>query len=443
VRIVTLGCAKNAVDSEVIEGLLLGAGFRVVGGRRADAVVINTCGFIREAKEESIGEILSWAREKAEGRIGRLVVAGCLAGRYREELPRLLPEVDVFVGPGGIPDLPRLLAGPPGVSLAKPAEAACLPEEIYASRTGRPAGPAAYLKILEGCEHRCAYCTIPSIRGPLRSRDPEALLAEARRLVRRGAREINLVGQDIGSYGLDRGRRGALVPLVRSLCALPGVRRVRLLYVHPSRIDTPLVDLLAEGGKVCRYLDVPVQHADPEILRRMGRPYGPHEIAELVARLRERVPGIFLRTSVIAGFPGETDGRFERLRAFLKEVRWDYAGVFAYSREEGTRAFGMRPQVPQRVREERAGLLREEQARITAERLAGLAGRALDVLVEEVPVRGRAVGRHEGQAPEVDGVVLLSGRPGPPGRIVRAVVRGVRGVDLLADAPGGDGGAAR
>lgn len=416
-----------------MEGLLGEAGFCLAPSGRADVGIVNTCGFIRDAKEESIGEILAMARDKARGLVGRLVVAGCLAKRYRQVLPDLLPEVDLFVGPGDIADLPRLArrmleGAAPRVCVAGGA----LPDGAYQSRAARPRGPSAYLKILEGCRRNCAYCTIPAIRGPLKSRDPQGLVEEARALVRRGAREIVLVGQDITSFGLDRGEKGALPRLVRKICALRGLRWVRLLYLHPAGIADELVDLVASEEKVCRYLDIPIQHADPQILRRMGRGYGPEEVAALLCRLRERVPGIFLRTSIIAGLPGETERRFERLLAFLRAARWDYVGAFAYSREEGTPAYAMRPQVPEPVRQMRAGLIREEQARILAERHAAMAGKVIEVLVENVLPGGRAAGRHEGQAPEADGQVLLSDCGAAPGRFVPARVTGSRGFDLLA-----------
>ena len=433
VRILTLGCAKNSVDAEVMAGLLADAGYEVVPRGRADVGVVNTCGFIRDAKEESVAEILAMAREKARGRIRRLVVAGCLAGRYRADLPAALPEVDLFLGPGDIPAMPDLI----GKMLAGSAERAfagapaALPDGAYRRRVRENAGPSAYLKVLEGCDHRCAYCTIPSIRGPLASRDGDSLLDEARSLVENGAREINLVGQDITSFGTDRGAAG-LAPLVRRICAIPEVRWVRLLYLYPTGIDDALVDLLATEPKVCRYLDIPVQHADPDILRRMGRRYGPAGVAELIARLRERVPGIFLRTSLIVGFPGETARSFDRLLRFVHEARWDYLGVFPYSREEGTPAYAMRPQVSEAVKRDRARKVQDAQADILAARNAAMAGQEFDVLVEEVPARGRARGRHAGQAPEVDGSVLLSGYRGPAGRFVRARVTGSRDWDLLA-----------
>ncbi len=432
-RILTLGCAKNTVDSEVMTGLLAEGGCRVVSTGRTDVAIVNTCGFIREAKEESIGEILSLGRDKEKGKIGRIVVAGCMATRYRDDLPKLLPEVDLFVGPGDIPALPglirKLAAGDaPRTCIAGKA----LDEGAYRHRVPAEGSVSAFLKILEGCDNSCSYCTIPGIRGPLSSRERASILAEARMLVRRGAREINLIGQDITSYGADRGEKGALAPLVREICTLPGVRWVRLLYLYPGRIDETLIELLSTERKICPYLDIPVQHIDAEVLARMGRRYTPEDVRGLVARLRERIPGIFLRTSVIAGFPGETASAFDRLLRFVHETRWDYLGVFPYSREEGTPAWSMRPQVPEAVKRERARKIQDAQADILAARNASMVGREIEVLVEKTLSRGRATGRHRGQAPEVDGGVSLSGYRGAPGRFCRARVTGAREWDLSA-----------
>jgi ribosomal protein S12 methylthiotransferase len=442
VRIHTLGCGKNAVDSEVMAGVLADEGFSLVPSGRADVAILNTCGFIRAAKEESIGEILSLAREKKRGRVRRLVVAGCMTRRYREELPDLLPEVDLFLGPGDIPDLPGLLRKMLGegeaaatVPRTRVGEGA-LPDAAYGRRVPDTSAGSAFLKILEGCDNRCAYCSIPAIRGPLRSRDRDSLLAETRMLVRRGAREINLIGQDITAYGSDRGEKEGLVSLVRALCAVPGVRWIRLLYLYPGRVGDGIADLLLSEEKVCRYLDVPVQHIDPGILRAMGRRYGPPEVYGMLERLRARVPGIYLRTSLIVGFPGETRAAFDRLLRFVHEARWDYLGVFPYSREEGTRAHGMASQVAERVKEERARRVRDAQADILSARNAAMKGQTVEVLVERTAGRGRATGRHRGQAPEVDGSVLLSGFHGKPGEILRARVTGAREWDLRATCAG-------
>jgi ribosomal protein S12 methylthiotransferase len=432
IRILTLGCAKNSVDAEVLSGLLEEEGFRIVARGRADVGIVNTCGFIRDAKEESIEGILALGRLKEAGTICRLVVAGCLAARYRDELPAALPEVDLFVGPGDIPAIPGLIR-----DLMEGSAPRCrvggeaLPDDAYLHRRG-DGRPSAYLKVLEGCDHRCAYCTIPEIRGPLRSRDRDTLLAEARMLVRGGAREICLVGQDITSYGADRGEKGGLARLVRDLCRIRGLRWLRLLYLYPGRLDEELIELVADEEKICKYLDIPVQHIDAGVLRRMGRRYGPDEVVSLLHRLRARIPGIYLRTSLIVGFPGETAAAFRRLLRFVAEARWDFLGVFAYSREEGTPAYSMASQVPERVKAERARQVRDAQADILAARNRALVGEQIEVLVEAAPARGRAVGRHRGQAPDVDGTVILSGYRGPPSGLCRARVTGACEWDLLA-----------
>lgn len=433
VRILSLGCAKNSVDAEILAGMLVKNGCRIVPGGRADVGIVNTCGFIREAKEESIEEILAMGRLKERGTIRRLVVAGCLAKRYREELADALPEVDLFVGPGEIPAVPGLVRGLfSGESPPARMEGNALPDEAYRHRLGSTATGSAWLKILEGCDHRCAYCAIPEIRGPLKSRDPGSLLDEARMLVRSGAREICLIGQDITSYGADRGEKGGLDRLVRDLCRIRGLEWIRLLYLYPSRIDDALIDRIAGEEKVCKYLDIPIQHIDAGILERMGRRYGPETVGSLIHRLRDRIPGIILRTSLIVGFPGETAGAFDRLLRFVRDVRLDYTGVFAYSREEGTPAFSFPSQVPERVKRDRVRQVREAQAEILAARNRSMKGAEIGVLIEETAGKGRAVGRHRGQAPEVDGNVILSGYRGVAARICKARVTGSRECDLLA-----------
>jgi ribosomal protein S12 methylthiotransferase len=419
-------------------GILREEGFEVVAKGEADVAIVNTCGFVKEAKEESIGEVLSLAALKGKGRIGKLVVAGCLPRRYREELPRLLPEADLFVGPADIPSLPAMLREllETGVRRAEAGEGA-IPDRAYLSRALPGGAVSAFLKILEGCDNRCSYCAIPLIRGPLKSRDGDSLLEETRRLARAGAREICLVGQDITAWGADRGERGGLPALVRRICRVRGVKWVRLLYLYPSSVDDGILDLLASEPKVVPYLDIPVQHADPGILSRMGRRYGPEELLSLVARARERVPGVFLRTSLIVGFPGETAAAFDRLLRFVHEAGFDFLGVFPYSREEGTAAWSFTPRVGEKVKMERMRLVQEAQADILAARNRKLVGSRVEVLVEERPSRGPAVGRHRGQAPEVDGSVLLSGFRGEPGEVVEAVVTEAREWDLAARADGG------
>jgi len=437
VRIHTLGCGKNAVDSEVMAGLLAKNGFDLVSGGRADVAVLNTCGFVTDAKEESIEGVLALAGEKRRGRIRRLVMAGCLARRYQEELPGLLPEVDLFIGPGDIPSLPALLSG----MLAEDGKSqtvasrcivgdGALPDDAYSYRQSTAASGSAFLKILEGCDNRCSYCAIPMIRGPLRSRGRDSLMAEARKLVREGAKEINLIGQDLTAYGADRAEKGALPSLVRDICAIRGVRWVRLLYLYPSRIDDEIIDLLRSEEKVCPYLDIPVQHIDSAILASMGRKYGPSDVYRLLDRLRTALPGVFLRTSLIAGFPGETSRAFDRLLRFVHETKWDYLGVFPYSREEGTPAYAMPRQVLKETASRRAQMIRDAQADILAARNVSMKGETVEVLVEKTFSGGRAHGRHRGQAPEVDGSVRLTGFAGKPGVICRARVTGAKEWDL-------------
>ena len=443
VRIHTLGCDKNAVDSEVMAGLLAKSGFGLVAGGRADIAVLNTCGFVTAAKEESIEEILLLAGEKRRGRIRKLVMAGCLARRYKEELPSLFPEVDLFIGPGDIPSLPAVLSGMlagerhPRLSASRcVVGAGALPDDAYRHRLPVAASAVssgfAFLKILEGCDNRCSYCAIPAIRGPLRSRGRDSLLAEARELVRRGAKEINLVGQDLTAYGADRAEKGALPSLVRDLCAIRGLRWVRLLYLYPSRVDDAIIDLLRSEEKVCPYLDIPVQHIDRGVLAAMGRKYGPSDVYRMLDRLRAAAPGVFLRTSLITGFPGETTRAFDRLLGFVHETRWDYLGVFEYSREEGTPAALAPRQVAKTTALKRARMIRDAQADILAARNASMKGETVQVLVEKVFANGGAQGRHRGQAPDVDGAVRLTGFDGEPGVIRRATVTGAREWDLRA-----------
>ena len=440
VRIHTLGCDKNAVDSEVMAGLLAKSGFGLVAGGRADVAVLNTCGFVTAAKEESIEEILALAREKQRGRIRILVMAGCLARRYREELPGLFPEVDLFIGPGDIPSLPAALSGmlafdrrPRLSGLRCLVGEGALPDDAYSRRLPVASSPGcAFLKILEGCDNRCSYCAIPLIRGPLRSRGRDSLLAEARGLVRRGAKEINLVGQDVTAYGADRAEKGALPSLVRDLCAIRGLRWIRLLYLYPSRVDYAIIDLLRSEEKVCRYLDIPVQHIDPGVLASMGRKYSPSDVYRMLDRLRAAAPGVFLRTSLITGFPGETTRAFDRLLGFVHEARWDYLGVFPYSREEGTPAALMPRQVAKASASMRAQMIRDAQADILAARNASMKGETVEVLVEKTFRSGGARGRHRGQAPDVDGAVRLAGFSGEPGVICRARVTGAKEWDIRA-----------
>ncbi|MDW7712149.1 MAG: 30S ribosomal protein S12 methylthiotransferase RimO, partial [Deferrisomatales bacterium] len=399
VGLVSLGCAKNRVDAEHLLGGLLARGFTLVEDPAgAEVVVVNTCGFLREAVEESIEEILEAARLKETGACRVLVVAGCLPKRY-PELARELPEVDHFFTPDDLPRIPGLLGGAPapqGEEEAPPRVLTQLPH-------------SAYLKVAEGCSNRCTYCTIPSIRGDFRSLSQAPLVAEARVLAEQGVVELNLVAQDVTSYGRDRGDPSALAGLLDALEGVEGLRWLRLLYGYPGPLPSGIEDRLRAGGKLVPYLDLPIQHIHPRVLRAMGRRTTAAEVEEALLGLLERVPGLVLRTTAIVGFPGETDAEFQALTDFVGRVRFHHLGAFAYSPEEGTPAERLRPRVPKRVVRERLDRLLELQAEVSAARNRELLDRELEVLVEGVDEEGRVVGRTYGQAPEVDGITLLRG----------------------------------
>jgi ribosomal protein S12 methylthiotransferase len=381
-------------------GGLTAQGFRLVDDpAQAEVVIVNTCGFIREAVEESIEEILEAARFKEQGACQVLVVAGCLPKRY-PQIAAELPEVDHFFTPEQIPSVPRALGAVDG------------------SRTGEDQGPrrlltrlphSAYLKIADGCSNRCTYCTIPSIRGEFRSLPEGTLLAEARSLVEQGTVELNLVAQDTTSYGLDRGDPPALARLLEGLEKLAGLRWLRLLYAYPRPFPPGVADLLAREGKVLPYLDIPIQHIHPRVLHAMGRKTSAAEVAATIQELRDGIPDLVLRTTVIVGFPGETDAEFETLLDFIRETRFHHLGAFAYSPEEGTPAAAIGGRVPDGVIEERLQHLLEAQAEVSAARNRAFLGRELDVLVEGFDEEGDVAGRTYGQAPEVDGYTKLFG----------------------------------
>ncbi len=438
VSLVNLGCPKNQVDAEVMLGQLAAAGYQIEDApERADLVVVNTCSFIQEAKEESIRNVLEAAELKRTGRCQAVVVSGCLAQRYGQELPALLPEVDAFVGTGEFPRIAEIASA----TLRRSA-----PERTWV--TGHTAlvsaelprrlltpGHIAYLKISEGCDHACAFCAIPGIRGRMQSRTREDLLAEARRLAESGVRELVLISQDTTDYGRDLGEGHGLVRLLRALLEIPSLRWIRLHYLYPSRIAPELIGLLASEPRLCRYLDMPLQHCDGAVLKAMRRGGDERSLRRLLDRIRRAVPGITIRTSFITGFPGETPAQFSHLLKFVEEMRFDRVGVFCYSDEEGTPAFGLGPKVCRRVAEARRARLMAAQARIAEEKGQALLGTVQDVMLDgpamEFP--GVQCGRTAAHAPEVDGTVYLRGPIQPPGTLVCARVREAYEHDLAAD----------
>lgn len=424
VHFLTLGCPKNEVDSDRMAASLAGSFDVVADLDDADVAVVNTCSFIREATEESIGVVLELTGEWKGARPGRaVVVAGCMPARYGDELAESMPEVDAFVPVADEENLARVVAGITGATLTAPAGDA-------PARTAP--GPSAYLQVSDGCHRRCTFCTIPDIRGDYRSRTAAEVLAEARLLVVGGAKELVLVGQDISAWGRDLDGTPSLASLVRELAHVEGLRWLRLMYVQPDGITPELLDVIASEPVVCRYLDMPLQHASRRVLRRMARTGDAAEFLRLIGVVRDLVPGVFLRTTLIAGFPGETREDVKRLEDFLLDAELDYMGVFAYSPEEGTPAVAMEGQVPARTRHARAQRLRDLADTIAVPKVASLVGSTLEVLVEGVDEDGVTVGRHRGQAPEIDGLVLLD-RAVEPGEIVQVEITDALGYDLLGE----------
>lgn len=423
VAFVTLGCPKNEVDSDRMAASLTASFDLVANIDDADLVVVNTCAFIREATEESISVILDVAGEwKSESATRRLVVTGCMPSRYGEDLVDSMPEVDAFVPVSDELELVRVLC-----------RLSALPEPGAPAPASRlKPGPSAYLQVADGCHRACTYCTIPSIRGPYRSRTARDIIAEAASLVAGGARELILIGQDISSWGHDLPDEPTLADLVRKLSAVEGLAWLRLMYVQPDEITPDLLEAMAASPVVCRYLDMPLQHASREVLRRMGRRGDAPEYLRLIGTVRDLLPGVALRTTLIAGFPGESREDSKKLLDFVRDARIDYVGIFPYSPEEGTPAAVMPDQVPARTRVARAQRLRDTADEIGVERVAAHVGSTLEVLIEGVDEEGQTFGRHRGQAPEIDGLVFVD-RPCETGEMVLARIVDSLGYDLIAE----------
>jgi ribosomal protein S12 methylthiotransferase len=424
---VSLGCPKNLVDTEIMLGRLTQAGWQVIDQpAAADLLLVNTCAFIEPASKEAVDTILSLARLKADYPDKRLVVAGCLVQRFGPELVKELPEVDLFVGVNDFPALVDILNRPPAGRRVDQAGPYAYPkvEPRY------PATPAhlAYLKIAEGCRHRCTFCVIPQIRGPQRSRPLDTLVAEARRLAAAGVKELILVAQDTTAYGRDQAGHPGIAALLRELAAIDGFAWIRLLYGHPARLTPELLETMAAHPRILPYLDLPIQHGHDEILRRMGRGYRRRDILDAVQRLREILPGATLRTTVMVGFPGETEAHFQALCDLLEEIRFDHLGVFLYYPEAGTPAAALTPKVPRREARRRANRVKALQAGIVKARLRALVGSIQAVMVEGVSPESDYLltGRLASQAPEIDGQVYITaglGRVGEiqPVRLTRAL----------------------
>mgnify|MGYP001618322661 CR=1 FL=1 len=436
---VSLGCPKNLVDSEVMLGTLKQGGYELTPDpAAADVIVVNTCTFIEPARRESIDTILEMAGHKKTGRCRRLVVAGCMVQRNHDELRRALPEIDALVGLNDIERIAEACALEAGARFEPSRERATYLYTHASPRLLATPRHTAYVKISEGCDHTCSFCAIPSFRGLQRSRSVASIVEEARALAAAGVVEINLIAQDTTDYGRDLADGTSAAGLLRALDEVEGIRWFRVLYAYPNRITPEFVAALASAGRVARYLDVPLQHADATMLKAMRRGGSAATHMKLVETLRREVPGIALRTTFIVGFPGETEEQFQTLCAFVRDAEFDHVGVFTYSVEKGTEAAGLPDDVPAGAKEERRLALMSVQERVAARRSRALVGRTLAVLVDGPPEDSDLLlcGRTEGQAPEIDGRVILTDAPGPlsPGTFVRARIEEAHPFDLVGAA---------
>lgn len=410
IAFVSLGCDKNLVDSEVMLGLLQKSGFALISDEsQADVLVVNTCCFIQDAKEESIESILEMAQYKKTGNCKALIVTGCMAERYKDEILSEIPEVDGVVGTTGYESIVEVVEEIlQGKKIQIFSDVNAKTSENY-QRVLSTAGYFAYLKIAEGCDNRCTYCIIPQLRGKYRSRSMESLISEAKTLASQGVKELILVAQDTTRYGIDLYGEKKLPQLLKELCKIDDLKWIRLLYCYPEEITDELIDVIAEEEKVCSYLDMPIQHANTSILKRMGRRSTKEDLIHLINKLRKRIPDICLRTTLIVGFPGETDEEYEDLVQFVKDMKFDRLGVFTYSKEEGTPAAKMRGQIPKKIKEFRKDKIMKLQQAICEEKSAQCVGRTLEVIIDgKLPEENVYCGRTYRDAPEIDGMVFVS-----------------------------------
>ncbi|HWQ06955.1 MAG TPA: 30S ribosomal protein S12 methylthiotransferase RimO [Feifaniaceae bacterium] len=397
IGVISLGCAKNQVDTERMLGLLVGAGHTITNDpAEAEVLIVNTCGFIESAKQESIDAILEMARYKQGGRCGRLIVTGCLSERYRTELAEAMPEIDILLGVREYEKLPRLLGAVSNAQTCGPQTARILTTPSY----------SAYLRIADGCDNRCTYCAIPLIRGGLVSEPLEALVDEAKRLIDGGVTELTLIAQDTSGYGIDRYGKPMLPELLTKLEAIEGLHWLRVLYTYPDTVTPELIDRFQNSKKIVPYLDMPLQHTEDELLKRMNRRGDQKHILRVLDYVAEHAPEFMLRTTLMVGFPGETDEQFERMRRFIVDHPFDRVGAFAFSPEDGTRAAALPGQVPEEVKQHRLSVLMQTQQTVSAARNRARIGKQVEVLIEGYDGT-RAFGRSYAEAPDVDGRIYL------------------------------------
>jgi ribosomal protein S12 methylthiotransferase len=442
VGMVSLGCPKNLVDSEVMMGLLARQGYELTtDSAAADVLVVNTCGFIDSARQESVDTILEMAQLKQTGKLQRLIVAGCLVERYREELQREIPDIDACIGVNQLNEIETLVEPNGHRVLPVYSDGASAPElYLYDETTPRLRATApytSYVKIAEGCDHTCAFCIIPKLRGVFRSRSPESILREVEMLAAQGVKEFVLISQDTTTYGSDLALKDGLAKLVDSIAALPGVEWVRFLYCYPTAITDELLDVMSRRPNVCKYFDIPLQHASRRVLQRMRRGGNRETYERLIERIRERVPNVAVRTTFIVGFPGEREDDFEELLDFARSVEFDRVGVFTYSDEENSAAFELDEKVDHASAKRRERRLMKEQARISRRKNRRLVGSRVRVLLEGTSRESDLLleGRMESQAPEIDGSVLINDVPDGieplPGDFVTVEITQAHEYDLI------------
>ncbi|MED4582132.1 30S ribosomal protein S12 methylthiotransferase RimO [Brevibacillus choshinensis] len=425
VAIVTLGCEKNLVDSDMMAHLIDEKGYELVENpEEATVVIVNTCGFIDAAKEESVNKILDMAELKETGKLKSLVVAGCLTQRYKEDILNEIPEVDGIVGTGDFMSITGIieesLEGKRPIFVGNP----IFTYEDVVKRKVKEGTYSAYIKIAEGCDNACTFCSIPLMRGGFRSRTIESILEEARHLAAQGIVEVSLIAQDSTNYGTDIYDGKLMLPeLLNRLSEVDGIQWIRLHYAYPGFFTDELIHTFATNPKVCKYVDMPLQHSEDHILKRMRRPGRQTDIRALVAKIRAQVPDVALRTSLIVGFPGETEEDFARLSEFVKDIRFDRLGVFTYSNEDDTPASRLPDHVEEETKEKRANLLMEIQREVAGDRNSRFVGQVLEVLIERYEGRNDIyVGRTQYDAPEIDGEVFVSGFKGELGSIAKVKI---------------------
>ena len=433
---ISLGCDKNLVDAEKMLGILGHDGFSFVDDENeADVIVINTCCFIGDAKEESVNTILEMARLKETGRLKALVVTGCLAQRYREEIIKEIPEVDAILGTASYEEIGRAVREALEGRRTESFQDIDAPVSETTDRTVTTGGHYAFLKIAEGCDKRCTYCIIPYLRGKYRSVPMEQLVKEAGELAQKGVKELILVAQETTLYGKDLYGKKMLPELLKKLCAISGLQWIRLQYCYPEEITDELIDTIRTEEKICHYLDIPIQHASDAILKRMGRRTSNQEIRQLIAKLRHVVPDIALRTTFISGFPGETEEDHQILKDFVKDMEFERAGVFTYSPEEDTPAYGFADQIPEEVKERRRAEIMEFQQEIAFAHSSAMEGRVLDAFIEgKVADEDAYVGRTYMDSPDVDGLIFVNTDLSlMSGDFVRVRVTGALDYDLIGE----------